>query len=298
MQVIRPIEVTDARFVSSTLTEAEHGAWSAGATYALAARVIHEHYIYESLQAANLAHTPSGLSSDTWWLQVGPTNRWAMFDQEINTGSTGSSPITIVVEPGYINSVVLLDVEADSATITMHDGVTEVFSQTVSLIESQVASWTDYFFEPFLYATQKIVDGLPYYLNAQVTVTVTKASGSVRVGGVVFGNSFEIGDALQGARSGITSYSRIEQNTFGVTQIVRRLSAKRMSLSLYLSTMTFKRVHALLTELDSVPCVWIVEPDQPDKYAPLIVFGYARDFQLDVQGPQICYCTLEIQGMI
>lgn len=298
MQVIRPIEVTDARFVSSTLTEAEHGAWSAGATYALAARVIHEHYIYESLQAANLAHTPSGLSSDTWWLQVGPTNRWAMFDQEINTGSTSSSPITIEVDPGYINSVVLLDAQADSATVTMHDGATLVFSRTVSLVESAVSTWSEYFFEPFIFATQTIINGLPYYLNGRVSVTITRASGDVRIGGVVFGNAFDIGVATSGVRSGITSYSRIEANTFGVTQIVRRLSAKRMSLSLYLSTMTFKRVHALLTELDSVPCVWIVEPDQPDKYAPLIVFGYARDFQLDVQGPQICYCTLEIQGMI
>lgn len=298
MQVVRPVEITDARFVSSTLTEAEHSAWSGATTYALADRVIYQHYIYESLQGSNTNHTPTGQTTDTWWLLIGPTNRWAMFDQEINTGSTGSSPITIVVEPGYINSVVLLDVEADSATITMHDGATEVFSQTVSLIESSVASWTDYFFEPFLYATQKIVGGLPYYLNAQVTVTVTKASGTVRVGGVVFGNSFEIGDALQGARSGITSYSRIEQNTFGVTQIVRRLSAKRMSVNLKLDTVAFKRVHALLKELDSVPCVWIAEPNEPDKYGPLTIFGYARDFQIEVPGPQISYCSLEIQGMI
>jgi hypothetical protein len=30
----------------------------------------------------------------------------------------------------------------------------------------------------------------------------------------------------------------------------------------------------------------------------LIVFGYARDFQIEVPGPEICYCSLEIQGMI
>jgi len=298
MKVVRPVDITDAKFVSSTLSEAEHSAWSGATTYADADRVIYAHYIYESLQGTNLNHTPTGETTDTWWLEVGPTNRWAMFDQEINTGSSGSSPITIVCAPGYINSVVLLDVEADSATVTMRDGATVVFTETVNLIESNIASWTDYFFEPFLYATQSIVDGLPYYLTAQTTVTITRASGTVRVGGVVFGNSFEIGDALAGARSGITSYSRIEQNTFGVTQIVRRLSAKRMSLNLKLDTVTFKRVHALLTELDSIPCVWIAEPDEPDKYAPLTIFGYARDFQIEVPGPVVSYCSLEIQGMI
>lgn len=298
MKVVRPVTITDARFVSSTLTETEHSAWSGATTYADGDRVIYEHYIYESLQATNLNNTPTGATTDTWWLQVSPTNMWAMFDQQINTGSSGASPITIVCEPGYINSVVLLDVEADSATIAMHDGATEVFSQTVSLLESSIASWTDYFFEPFLYATQKIVDGLPYYLNAEVTVTITKASGTARVGGVVFGNSFEIGDVLGGARSGITSYSRIETNTFGTTQIVRRLSAKRMSLNLKLDTVTFKRVHALLTELDSVPCVWVAEPDNADMFSPLTIFGYAREFQIEVPGPAISYCSLEIQGMI
>lgn len=298
MKVVRPVEITDARFVSSTLTEAEYSAWSSATTYAAGDTRIHEHYIYESLQGTNLNHEPTGETTDTWWLKIGPTNRWAMFDQEINTGSTGSSPITIVVAPGYINSVVLLDVEADSATVTMHDGATLVFTQTVSLVESSIASWTDYFFEPFLYATQKIIDGLPYYLNGQVTVTITKASGTARVGGVVFGNSFEIGDVLSGARSGITSYSRIETNAFGVTQMVRRLSAKRMSLNLKIDTVTFKRVHALLTELDSVPCVWVAEPNFTDKYAPLTIFGYARDFQIEVPGPFVSYCSLEIQGMI
>jgi hypothetical protein len=298
MKVVRPVAITDSEFVSSTLTEAEHSAWSSATTYALAARVIHEHYIYESLQGSNTNHTPTGETSDAWWLEIGPTNRWAMFDQQINTGSSDSSPITVVVAPGYINSVVLLDVEADTATVTMHDGATEVFTSTVRLVESNIATWTDYFFEPFTYATQKIIDGLPYYLNGQVTVTVTKTSGTARVGGVVFGNSFEIGDVLTGARAGITSYSRIEQNTFGVTQIVRRLSAKRMSLNLKLDTSSFKRVHALLTELDSVPCVWVAEPDYSDKYAPLTIFGYARDFQIEVPGPVFCYCSLEIQGMI
>lgn len=300
MQVVRPVEVTAARFVSSTLSEAEYSPWSGATTYALANRVIYNHYIYESLQAANTNHTPSGATTDEWWLEVGPTNMWAMFDQQINTGSSGSSPITVVVKPGYINSVVLLDVEADSATVTMRDGLAGpvVFTTTVNLIESSIASWTDYFFEPFLYATAKIISGLPYYLNGHITVTVTKTSGTARVGGVVFGTSFDLGDVLQGARSGITSYSRIEQNTFGITQIVRRLSAKRMSLNLKLDTVTFKRVHNLLTELDSVPCVWIAESTQTDKYAPLTIFGYARDFQIEVQGPEICYCSLEIQGMI
>ena len=81
MQFIKPVSISDATLISSTIAETDYSAWSSGTTYALGDKVIltSTHRVYESLQAANTNHNPTEAAS-TWWLDIGPTNRWAMFD--------------------------------------------------------------------------------------------------------------------------------------------------------------------------------------------------------------------------
>ena len=51
----------------------------------------------------------SALPTPTAWTDYGPTNRWAMFDQEVNTQSTGDSPLSVVLQPGIVNAIALLE---------------------------------------------------------------------------------------------------------------------------------------------------------------------------------------------
>lgn len=68
-RLIRPITITDAKLVSSSVPEATVTEYSAASTYALGdirgVTVGTAQDVYESLQAGNIGHAPA--SSPTWW---------------------------------------------------------------------------------------------------------------------------------------------------------------------------------------------------------------------------------------
>lgn len=72
----KPIEITPAMVVESSLFETAPATYAAGTTYALGAYasvagLLGEILIYKSLQASNIGHTPA--SSPTWWVYSSST---------------------------------------------------------------------------------------------------------------------------------------------------------------------------------------------------------------------------------
>ena len=97
MKIIRPVAVTDTVFGSSTVPESEP-VWVVGTTYALDAVVRGNtaetaHKLFLSVQAANVGHP---VTDPLWWVEMGPSNRWAMFDGS-NTTSTTSACCVVPV---------------------------------------------------------------------------------------------------------------------------------------------------------------------------------------------------------
>ena len=130
--VVNPIKITDAMVHvasngSSTtapitnVPESVHPAWGAFTTYALGARVMltSTHKVYESLKAVNLNKNP--LSEPLWWIEVSPTNRWALFDTSVSTSTAQPNNITYVLEPGQvINTIAALNLyNATEIRVTM-----------------------------------------------------------------------------------------------------------------------------------------------------------------------------------
>ncbi len=125
MRVIPPLPITDAILTSSTCAEPSAGeaVYNAATTYAVGDVVIvaADHRTYQSLQAGNLANTP--ITSPTWWLDIGASNRWKMFDLLRNTQTEQASPLTVVLTPGLrVNSLALLGLVADSVTVSVVTG--------------------------------------------------------------------------------------------------------------------------------------------------------------------------------
>src|SRR5688572_26434651 len=124
MRVIPPMEITDSILTSSNVSEPDLGngdaaAWNSGTTYAQGdtASIITGgvHRVYESLQAGNLNHLPPTppIETNEYWIEVGPTNRWAMFDLFRNSQTERTSPIEVELTPGQrVNSIAILGLEA------------------------------------------------------------------------------------------------------------------------------------------------------------------------------------------
>ena len=308
MRVLRPTTITDALLTEASCTIAEpdttttpaEAAWNSGTTYGAAARVIlvSTHRIYTSIQAGNLNHDPatdSALATPLWWTDTAPTNRWAVFDQSTSTASTATTTMTWAITPGIINSLALIDLVGTSAHVVMMDGATEKYNETFLLSTSSITDWYAYFFEPFTQKGLLIILDLPPYAAAETTITIA-GTGTVQCGGIIPGTTTDLGGTQYGATAGIHDYSRkVTDADTGVITLEQRKFAKIMRAKLQIESGAVNAVHQILTNLRATPSVWIGDDDAA--YEPLIVFGFYKDFSLEVAYPGSSYYSLEIEGM-
>lgn len=301
MRVLVPTQITDAMLISSSVPENDYPAWSAATTYALGGRVISAatHRIYESAQANNLNHDPTtDASNPPWWIDVGPTNQRAMFDNEVNTQTVDTTaPLTVTIKPGRAAALGLMELDGDSVTVTMTTpGDGQVFSRTVDLIDRTVTNWYEYFFAPFRRRTEVVITDLPLYADGEITVTITASSGTAKCGVLAVGMTTDIGELLYAPRIGIIDYSRKETDAYGVTSLVKRNYSKRISVDLQIDNNVVSYVYRALAERRATACLWI--GSEQARLSMLIGLGFYRDFTVAVEYPSHSQCSLEIEGMI
>lgn len=299
-KVIAPTTVTDAMLTSSTAPENDYAAYAGGTTYALGAHVIltSTHRIYESLQNGNTGHSPELAASSTWWLDIGPTNRWAMLDDVVGTSTTLTSPLTVVLNPGPISGLALMELVGSSVSVTLKDepGGTTIYSATVNLDDTVVDSFYDWFFNPYVQRTTVIITDLPWhYFAPELTISIT-GTGTVSCGVCKFGEAIGIGGTTTGATAGIIDYSVKSVDVFGRTSITRRAFSKRSSIKIVTDKIELDRIFARLSALRATPAVWIAT--EATGFSPLLIYGFFKDFSIEVAYSVIVYCSLEIEGLI
>jgi len=297
LRVIKSITVTDAMLTATSVAEADHAAWSGATTYALADRVIltSTHKVYESLQAGNLNKSP--LTEPLWWIEVGPTNRWKLFDLSSSTQTLVDAADYYEVTPGQaVNALALLNITGIlSVRVRLTDpsfGV--VYDQTADLtaVPSE-SSWYAWFFEPRTEQTQFVVSDLPSYPNATLRVDVT-SSGAAYIGVFAFGTQRSIGTGVQkGVRLGIQDYSRKERNEWGDTVLVQRAFASRVSFQMLIENTELDNTFNLLADLRATPCLWIGSTT----YGSLSVFGFYNNFDIGITYARHSECSIDIEGL-
>lgn len=301
MSVITPTALTDAMLVSSTVAETDYTAWNAATSYVVGDRVMRAvsgvHKNFENLIAGIDAGLPE--ASPTRWLDLGATNRWKMFDDKVGTVTVVASPLTIVVNPGRVSGVALLELVGKQATITLKDGPggAVVYSATKELDGTVITSWYEWFFEDYEQLTDWAVTALPaHYTAPELTISITATSGNVECGVCKFGLVAALGGARFGARVGIVDYSRKEIDDFGNVSVTQRSFSKRNTLKLITEKAQFNRIFRTLANLRAIPAIYIATEEAG--YEPLMVYGFYRDFSIDVAYPTRHLCNLEIEGLI
>lgn len=295
MKIIRPVAITDAVLTSSTVTEADNPAWASGTTYALDALVIRSHHRWQSLQASNTNHAPE--TSPEWWLDLGMTNRWAMFDDKVGSVTADTGLITVVLTPGGIDALALLDVEAENATVTMESGGDEVYSRigSTNVGGQAITDWYLYFFEPIGKRRTILFDDLPIYADGVVTIEIAAAAPTdpVSVGTLIVGLQMEIGSTEASPKIGIDDFSRKETDDFGVTSIVQRAWRKRMSARVLMPASSVDQVQQTLADYRAKPLVWIGS----ELFDAMLIYGFYKSFEIDIAFSHLAYCSLEIEGL-
>jgi hypothetical protein len=266
--LLHPVTVTNAVLTSSNVAETDHSEWAAGTTYALGARVIKAstHRIYESVAATNLGHDPAAETGH--WVDVGPTNRWAMFDQALGSVTAQPSSIVVTLAPGVIDALALLDVAGDSVRVQAagYDVTKPVGLGSIQFLDVPAS-------------------------GAAITVTVT-GTGQVAIGTLLAGPLVSLGVTEVSPTAGITDFSRKDVDDFGGVTVVERAWAKRMTARALISSDAVDVVANRIAAVRARPCLWIGDEDSDS----LTVYGFFRDFSLEV-GESVSHLSLTIEGL-
>lgn len=298
MSIIKPNALTDAGLTSSTAPENDFPAWSATTAYTVGQKVIRvsTHRIYERLIAGTTATAPE--SDTTNWLNIGPTNRWAMFDSAVGTVTTVASDLTVVLRPGAVGGLALLELVGKQAQITMKNAPagTVIYSKTVVLDGTMITSFYEWFYTDFAQLTDLVLTDLPvHFVSNELTVTIT-GSSNVSCGVCHFGEVLQIGNTEAGASVGIVDYSTKSVDAFGNYTITKRAFSKRSDIKLVTEAGQFNRIFRALASVRSTPCIYI--GTKAPGFEPLIVYGFYKDFSIDVVYRSIHLCNLSIEGLI
>ena len=273
LTVIKPIVITDAMLTSHTEAESE-SVYDAGTSYSIGDAVIYgaDHDLFSSLVDTNLGNTPIKWPNNTsYWYDEGKTNRWNMFDLNTNIQTTGASPMVVVLEPGEPITAIHFDtIECDSITVSISDGVTEVYNTTIEAKTRDVYGWYTFFTEQHRYIRILSLYDLPGLVALPViTITFTNASGDAKCGGIIVGRHYVIGTALSNgsshARKGFSVFERDEIDANRV-RLLKRGSVKNPRVKVFVSSNGIDRVMSVLDDVDGLAASWTVNQDTTDNW--------------------------------
>jgi hypothetical protein len=284
--------------ISTNVSEI-HTEWSDVVTYEIGDTVLRGDLgIYESVVAGNLNNIPE--TSLTSWLRIAPTNKMAMFDEQISTSTVGTSDVTVVVQTGSIDSLALLNVLGSTVTLTIRsseDGPIIYGPVSKSLEGVTLLDWYDYFYlEEETRRTSAIFLNLPTgFTSAHATVQVTGAI--VSIGAFIFGRITTLGKTEYGLTAGIMDFSTKETDEYGNTIFTVREFSKRLTVDIQVDNIYLNKVQRTLFSLRAKPALWIGSDDARYEETT-IIYGFYRDFSTNIPYPSVSRCSIEIEGLI
>ena len=284
-------------------------AYSAATTYGLGDTCSANHRCYESLAASNVGNPLPVLpeTQTTKWIDIGPTNKYAMFDLSANTQTVLASPLTVVITPGQrINTIGLCGLSTNQvqirATSVMGGGTvypsaySESSTGIFNLNTRIVADGYDYAFEPFSTMPSMVVFDLPPYSDIIVTITISATSGNVKCGSCVMGTYIYLGDSQFGASNDGLNFSTVTRDLYGNATLVPRRTLPKTDQKLMVSASRVNKVKAARVLLNATPALWTGLDDGMNAYFDMLtILGIYNKFTIGAVYNDMAEVTLGLE---
>jgi len=235
-------------------------------------------------------------------------NASEMFDGYVDTVDSAAVSLSESFPVDGCNAVAVFNTHGVSATLTVVDDVTSatVYSATISLISDQIDDWWDYWFAPIRNG-RDMVFYFPTQTNATATITISNPLGTATCGMVAPGVATEISGIKYGAKIGITDYSFIDTNDFGVSYLSIGSWAKRAAGNFNLPNTLVDSIGKKMVSIRATPAVFDLNKyeyeletshSSENGFKSLIVYGFVEDYNTEIIAPRHSSGSIEIQGMI
>ena len=328
MRIVPPLEITDttspSMLAATNVPENDEAEWASGTTYATGDVVMVTdagiHRRYESLKDSNTDNYPPDTTkenlTDPWWLDLGSTNRWKMFDQTVGDQTASSETfseatyatdtvddtaagIAVRVKPqNAVNYIAAFALEGKYVDLIVKNGNGDtLFSERRSL-RSQLsgADWYNYLFESFKQIDDTVAfNDVPTISNGDVFFSVQKDDNKdARCGILAMGAQQELGVSTYGTRVGIADFSRKERDVFGNFKIIERGFAKELSAEVFIPFDRISFVQRALAKRRALPTIY----EASGSVGATVVFGFFQDFEITISTPANADATIDIEGLV
>ncbi|MFZ5719197.1 MAG: hypothetical protein ACOY5Y_06985 [Pseudomonadota bacterium] len=299
---VRPAAIDTTTLASSNVAETV-ALWDVGTTYDADDEVyrvvggIHRRYI--SQQGSNLGVTPETDDDASHWLDAGPTNAWAMFDETNSTVTENADSIEVSVDlpaTERADTLYLSGLAGLSVTVQVTDPVDGlVYDETFGLRDvSGIADEYDWSFEPILEKTELLVTDLSRGEGSTVDVTIDNTGGTAACGVMVLGFRKALGKSQWAWRIEIRDYSRFVENDFGDRVLLERGYRKLASGNFLVENALLDSVAALLSGARAAVRLYIVD----DGYTALAIFGTCR-WAIEMSlPPSLSLCSAQLESNV
>jgi len=268
-----------------------YGDYGAGTAYLTNDIVTSSHKLYKAVTGS----TGQALTDTDYWIEIGPSNRWAMFDAKSSTQTQWLDSVSVTIDViGRATAVALFNLDAASVNITVNDsGATERYNEDFSLVLNEgIDDWLEYFTSPIRRKDVLFVDGLPNIANPEIIVNAT-ADGTVKVGTLGLGYATGVGNTQYGAQVGITDYSRVTEDDFGNFSIVQRGFNKRGQFTIWIDASDTDSVYKLFAEYRATPVMFVGS----SFYGATVFYGLLKDWSIVLPYPNHSIVDLQFQGL-
>ena len=276
-----------------------YSAYNAATTYALSDEVFAEaadglDHIYRSALDGNVGNP---ITDETKWVDIGPCNRDAMFDDRTGTTTTHDDDIIVTVQAdGAFDTIALINVTGAtsvSATIAPAGGTPREVTGT--LLED-ASSWLSYFTDDLnVRGTKAIWNVGLSFSSATIEIRINGSAPSV--GMALIGGTTELGLTEYGATVGIEDYSTKETDEWGNTYLRERDYADTADVKIVCELQQVDALRRIFAGLRARPALYDMN-NPGTSFESLVVFGKYDNFSLDMAYHNQAYCTLRIIGLV
>lgn len=231
------------------------------------------------------------------WVEVGPTNKWAAFDDKKSTKSKSNSPYTTQLVPGVtIDSLAGFAISGatDVTIVATSASAGEVFNETINLLNIDLAydfyTWYTYELD---YIDEFVVTNIPPYPD--LTIDISFTGTAIEVGNVVTGRGRNLGVLQTGVISDRVDYSRTTIDDFGEETTVIRPITKYSTYPIVIEKVQAPGVLRFLDGLRGLKCVWIGDIGNGQN---LTTFGSIERSPLTYDTLSISEYQIKVRGSI
>lgn len=232
------------------------------------------------------------------WIDIGPTNKWAMFDGKVKNKTKSTTDFTLdVVSSAIFDNVSFFGVVVvESIRVEVIYGGETIYDETKGFIDlSSIVDHYSYAFYQLIFANDGIFKDIPPYIGSTIRVTFTGTGSGIEVGAMLFGMSKSMGVTCINTKSNTIDYSDVEYDVFGELSEVERPVVSYNTYEIDIPKPLAQSVERRLRSSRGVDCVWVGDiGDNQD----LITYGRYERSPVTYSNPSVVSYSVKVRGSI